>query len=44
MNDDDGDDDDDEISTLEDLSRAQKMIHIRGYMAAKNYSYESGRR
>ena len=34
--DDDGDDDDDdERSTLEDLSRAQKMDHIRGFMAAK---------
>ena len=34
--DDDDDDDDDERSTLEDLSRARKMVHIKGFMAAKN--------
>ena len=32
-NDDNGDDhDDDERSTLEDLSRAKEMVHIRGFM------------
>ena len=38
--DDDDDDDDNERSTFEDLSRAQKMVHIRGFMAAKNYNYQ----
>ena len=31
---DDYNDDDDGRSTLEDLSRAQQMVHIRGFMAA----------
>ena len=30
--DDDDDDDDDGRSTLEDLSRAKKMVHIRGFI------------
>ena len=33
--DEDNDDDDDERSTLEDLSRAHKMVHIRGFLALK---------
>ena len=31
--DDDDDDDDDERSTLEDLSRAQKTVNIRGFLS-----------